>query len=147
MTNWYRSVFDYNQHFRDQWVAQQAARISPEARVLDVGAGIGRYRPLFDHCKYEAHDFGEEPGTIGKYTVLDYKSDVTAIPVADESFDVVLCTEVLEHVPDPIKAVCEIARILLPDGRLLVTAPLFSLLHPVPYFMYLSVTLILYRRF
>ncbi len=88
VTSWYRSVFDYNQHFRDRWVAQQAARISPEARVLDVGAGIGRYRPLFDHCKYEAHDFGEEPSTIGKYTPLDYKSDVTAIAVANESFDV-----------------------------------------------------------
>jgi SAM-dependent methyltransferase len=147
MRNWYRNVFDYNQHFRDQWVAHQAARISAGARVLDVGAGIGRYRPLFDHCKYEAHDFGEEPSTIGKYTSLDYQSDVTAIPVADESFDVVLCTEVLEHIPDPIKAVGEIARILRPNGRLLLTAPLGSVLHQEPYHFYGGYTPHWYRRF
>ena len=147
MTNWYRSVFDYNQHSRDRWVAQQAARISPEARVLDVGAGIGRYRPLFDHCTYEAHDFGEEPSTIGKYTPLVYKSDVTAIAVPDESFDVVLCTEVLEHTPEPIKAVGEIARILRPNGRLLLTAPLGSSLHQEPYHFYGGYTPHWYRRF
>jgi SAM-dependent methyltransferase len=147
MANWYQSVFDYNQHFRDRWVAQQAARIPAGARVLDVGAGVGRYRPLFNHCKYEAHDFGREPSTVGKYTRLDYESDVTAIPVADESFDVVLCTEVLEHVPDPIRAVGEIARILRPEGRLLLTAPLGSSLHQEPYHFYGGYTPHWYRRF
>jgi ubiquinone/menaquinone biosynthesis C-methylase UbiE len=145
--NWYRSVFDYNQFFRDDWVAAQAARVPVGARVLDVGAGIGKYRRLFDHCKYETHDFGEEPSTIGQYTQLDYKSDVIAIPMPDESFDVVLCTEVLEHVPEPIKAVGEMARILRPNGRLLLTAPLGSILHQEPYHFYGGYTPHWYRRF
>src|SRR5215470_8556959 len=147
MRDWYRSICDYNQYFRDRWMAAEATRISVDARVLDVGAGTGRYRSLFDHCKYEAHDFGEEPSTIGKYTPLDYKSDVTAIPVADESFDVVVCTEVLEHVPDPFKAIGEMARILRPNGRLLHTAPLGSILHQEPYHIYGGYTPYWYQKF
>lgn len=147
MAGWYRSVFDYNQYFRDRWVAEHATRIPSAARVLDVGAGIGRYRRLFDHCKYEAHDFGEEPSTRGKYTQLDHQSDVTSISVPDESFDVVLCTEVLEHIPDPVKAMGEIARILRPNGRLLLSAPLGSVLHQEPYHFYGGYTPYWYRKF
>jgi SAM-dependent methyltransferase len=147
VAGWYRSICEYNQYRRDLWVAEQAARTPAGARVLDVGAGVGRYRGAFVHCKYEAHDFGEEPGTIGKYTPLDYTSDITAIPVADESFDVVLCTEVLEHVSEPIAAIGEIARILRPNGRLLLTAPLSSILHQEPYHFYGGYTPHWYRRF
>jgi len=63
-------------------------------------------------------------------------SDITAIPVPDGTFDVVLCTEVLEHVPEPIEALREFSRILKPGGRLLLTAPLGSGLHQLPYHYY-----------
>src|SRR5262245_38292614 len=127
-----KSPFVFNQLNRDRWVAAQAALMSPGLRVLDVGAGTGRYRSLFSHCDYWAHDFGQEPSTIGKYTALDYESDITSLPVQDGSFDVVLCSEVLEHVPEPIQAVKELARILKPDGKLLLTAPLGAFLHQEP---------------
>lgn len=147
LLDWRRRVWGFNEYGRRQWVAAQAERIPPGARVLDVGAGIGQYRPLFAHCEYHAHDFGSEPDTIGKYTALDYQSDITAIPVGDRSFDVVLCTEVLEHVPEPIKAVTEMARILRPGGWLLLTAPLGSFLHQEPYHFYGGYTPHWYRRF
>lgn len=133
---WQRALFDYNQWERDQWVSRHAARVPAGSRVLDVGAGRGIYRPLFAHCEYRAHDFGKEPSTIGYYTPLDYESDILAIPVADASFDVVLCTEVLEHVPEPATAVREIARLLRPGGRLLISSPLGSVLHQEPYHFY-----------
>jgi SAM-dependent methyltransferase len=147
MKEWYNRLYSYNNHNRDQWVAAQAARTQSGLKVLDVGAGIGPYRRLFAHCEYYAHDFGQEPETLGKYTPLDYQSDVTDIPVPDESFDVVLCTEVLEHVPEPIKAIHELARILRPGGRLLLTAPLGSLLHQEPYHFYGGYTPYWYRKF
>jgi SAM-dependent methyltransferase len=60
-------------------------------------------------------------------------SDITAIPVDDASFDYILCTEVLEHVPDAIAAIREFSRILKPGGTLLTTAPFCSLTHFAPY--------------
>jgi SAM-dependent methyltransferase len=49
---------------------------------------------------------------------------------------VVLCTEVLEHVPEPIKVVREISRILAPGGKLILTAPQGSGIHQEPYHFY-----------
>jgi ubiquinone/menaquinone biosynthesis C-methylase UbiE len=137
----------FNTSERDRWVSAQAATIPNGARVLDVGAGSGRYRSLFAHCEYRAHDFGQEPATIGKYTKLDYESDIVDIPVPDESFDVILCTEVLEHVPEPIRAVSEMARILAQGGCLLLTAPLGSFLHQEPYHFYGGYTPYWYHKF
>lgn len=49
--------------------------------------------------------------------------DVQRLPFPDDSFDTVLCTEVLEHVPDPWGAVREIRRVLRPGGQALLTSP------------------------
>jgi SAM-dependent methyltransferase len=144
---WYEKTFRFNQAQRDSWVAACARQIPPGSRVLDVGAGEARYRRLFAHCDYRTQDFGLEPGTIGRYTDLDYKSDVLDIPVPDGSFDVILCTEVLEHVPDPIRAVGEFSRILRKGGTLYLSAPLGALLHQEPYHFYGGYTPHWYRRF
>lgn len=147
LESWYTQVANFNQHNRSQWVAAQATLIPAGSKVLDVGAGCAPYRSLFSHCEYRAHDFGQEPSTIGKYAALDYQSDITAIPVPNESFDVILCTEVLEHVPEPIRAIHELARILKREGRLLVSAPLGSFLHQEPYHFYGGFTPHWYRKY
>ena len=136
LTVWKRSIYNFNQHNRDQWVAQKAKELPAGALVLDIGAGKGRYRELFSHCRYMAQDFGKEPGTIGNYTKLDIQSDITAIPVKENVFDTLLCFEVLEHVPNPVKAIQEINRILRPGGNLILSAPLGSFLHQEPYHFY-----------
>jgi SAM-dependent methyltransferase len=51
--------------------------------------------------------------------------DVCAMPFADARFDLVLATDIIEHVRDDERALCEIARVLRPDGRLLLTVPAF----------------------
>jgi SAM-dependent methyltransferase len=144
---WRRRTWSFNTERRREWVARHAAATPPGSRVLDVGAGVGQYRQLFQHCEYRAHDFGLEPATSGQYTPLDYESDITAIPVPDASFDVVLCTEVLEHVPEPIVALNEMVRILRPGGSLLISAPLGSHLHQEPYHFYGGYTPHWYSRF
>ena len=58
--------------------------------------------------------------------------DAHAIPFADEYFDIILMTEVLEHLHDPGTALKELARILSPDGRLLITFPFMWMLHELP---------------
>jgi SAM-dependent methyltransferase len=140
-------ILRWNVSNRDAWVAAEAARVPAGARVLDVGAGAGPYREIFAHCDYRAHDFAQEPSTIGRYTQLDYCSDITSIPAPDAAFDVILCTEVLEHVPEPIPALREMARLLRPGGTLLLSAPLASYLHQEPFHYYGGYTCHWYRRF
>ena len=149
-------VFAFGDYERNAWVAAQAKRIPSGARVLDVGAGSCRYRALFAHCQYKTQDFMQHEGsTAGPladkgswgYGQIDYVSDATSIPVSDGAFDVVLCTEVLEHVPEPIRVVHELSRILRPGGSLLLTAPLGSGLHMEPHHYYGGYTPYWYHRF
>ena len=132
-----------NQGRRDAWVADFAGRLAEGSRILDVGAGECRYRRLFGHCEYRAQDFGGYGGTTAgplredwSYGNLDYVSDIEAIPVEAGSFDAVLCTEVLEHVPRPTAGLAEIARVLRPGGLAALSAPLGSGLHQEPFHYY-----------
>lgn len=114
-------------------MASIARQIPPGARVLDAGAGSCRYQPLFQHCHYESQDFAQYEGENHCYGQLDYVGDIGAIPVVDGYFDCILCTEVLEHLPEPERAISEFARILKKGGRLILTAPLGSGIHMAPY--------------
>lgn len=144
-------IHDFNQRSRDRWVQAKTKTVPPGSRVLDVGAGTCPYKKLFAHCEYKTHDFkkyeGEKLGGTTKYGKIDYEADITNIPVPDSSFDVILCTEVLEHVQEPIKAIQEMSRILKPGGRLFLTAPLGSGLHQLPYHFYGGFTPEWYKYF
>jgi SAM-dependent methyltransferase len=147
-------IIGFNQTNRDKWVAGIAKRLPPGTKVLDVGAGECRYRALFAHCEYRTQDFSLYEGTREgalkdnwQYGQIDYVSDVTSIPVSDGGFDSVLCTEVLEHVPEPILAIREFNRILKIGGDLFLSAPLGSGLHQQPYHYYGGFTPHFYRKF
>lgn len=145
---------DFNQAARDSWVRGKARTVPPGSRVLDVGAGGGRYREYFLHCSYRAQDLAAYSGTtLGtqaerwSYTALDFVSEADLLPLRAETFDVVLCTEVLEHVPQPIQVLAEIGRVLRTGGRLFLTAPLGSGLHQQPHHFYGGYTPHFYRKF
>jgi ubiquinone/menaquinone biosynthesis C-methylase UbiE len=142
--------FAFNLRNRDLWVAQQAKKVAPAQRVLDVGAGSAPYRSLFSHCVYRTQDFAAlRPDQLrgGGYGQIDYVCDAKSIPVPDESFDVILCTEVLEHHPEPVAVIHEFARILSAGGTLFLTAPLGSGIHQEPNHFYGGYTPYWYRRF
>lgn len=61
-------------------------------------------------------------------------SDICSIPDPDSSFDAILCSEVLEHVPDPTHALIEFARLPKGSGHLILTSPFSSIVHMAPYY-------------
>lgn len=141
----------YNRYRRDAWVSSKVKHISNGSKVLDIGAGGCPYRPLFQHCDYKTQDFvqlsDEQIQHEVGYGKIDYVCDISNIPVENKSFDVVICTEVIEHVPFPINVIIETARILKPGGTLLITAPLQSGLHQEPYHFYGGFTKYWYEKF
>ncbi len=130
-----------NESVRVEWIEKTLKKIPPGSKILDAGAGECQFKRFCSHLKYVSQDFGQYTGegNVGMQTgtwdnsKLDIISDITAIPVEDASFDAVMCTEVLEHVPDPVAALKEMNRILKPGGHLLITAPFASLTHFAPY--------------
>jgi SAM-dependent methyltransferase len=100
---------------------EKASRCDAEV-VLDAGAGEGRFRHLFGGRRYFAVDSAAgDPDW--DYSGLDVVGDLGALPFGSAAFDLVLNTQVLEHVEDPAAVVRELWRVLRPGGRLFLTAP------------------------
>ncbi len=102
-------------------------RGGPPVRVLDVGCGVKPYYPFFADVasEYVGVDVVENP-------MAELLGPVEALPVEDASFDVVLCTQVLEHCDDPGRAVSELRRVTRPDGRVLASTHGVQVYHPSP---------------
>jgi SAM-dependent methyltransferase len=118
------------------FVLEVAANTPPGAVVLDVGAGDAPYRELFAHAAYTSNDWAESVHTGGQQA--DLIAPATALPLEDRCVDVVLCTQVLEHVADPALVCSELFRVLRPGGTAALTVPLVWQLHELPhdYFRY-----------
>ncbi len=97
--------------------------------LLDVGAGLAPFRRLCDALDLRVTRLDVET----RSAQVDILGDVQHMDrMADESFATVLCTQVIEHLPDPFGAVSEMARVLQPGGVLILSAPHLSLLHEEP---------------
>jgi SAM-dependent methyltransferase len=96
-------------------------------RVLDIGCGAKPYYPFFEPyaSAYVGVDIGGNP-------LADLEGPVEALPVGDGEFDVVLCTQVLEHCDDPAQAARELRRVTAPGGRVLASTHGVEVYHPAP---------------
>jgi SAM-dependent methyltransferase len=133
-------ISNNNQIERDIWVRNSIRKYFLNGTVLDVGSGTAPYKKDLQHLNYLAHDFGEYKGVkLGgdvSYASIDIKSDISDIPLKTGSLDYIICTEVLEHVPEPLLAFKEFSRLLKPNGTAIITAPFTSGLHQEPYHFY-----------
>jgi SAM-dependent methyltransferase len=102
-------------HLSDLLLAIQSHRSQDNLKVLDYGAGSSPYRFLFPNASYFKADIGEEEST--DIRLLPDGS----IPMADGSFDLVISTQVVEHVPNSARYFKECYRVLKPQGKLLLT--------------------------
>ena len=92
-------------------------------RVLDAGCGYSIHLELPDHVELTGLDIS--PQVLEKHEGLDAKivGDVETYPLPGATYDVVLCWNVLEHLPHPRVAVANLAQTLKPGGLLIVGVP------------------------
>lgn len=114
--------------------------------LLDLGCGKV---PLYGVYKAHVTDATcvDWANTLHKNEYLDQEVDLTGpLPFADEAFDTIILSDVLEHIPVPERLCSEIARILRPGGKLIMNVPFFYWLHEQPhdYYRYTEFAL---RRF
>ena len=135
---------------RIDWTKQVLAGLEPGAKVLDAGAGECKNRAFCPQVHYISQDFCQyeivedrfwTPGDGKKgerwdTSRIDIVSDITDIPVENGSFDAIICTEVFEHLFNPMEAVKEFSRIIREGGQLIITAPANCGTHMAPYFYY-----------
>jgi SAM-dependent methyltransferase len=114
-------------HLADLRRSLDAFKTQENLRILDYGCGGSPYRTLFPNSQYVRADF-----VPCEDLDLLLPSDST-IPVADHSFDMVISTQVLEHVPEPAHYVAECFRVLKPGGKLVLTTHGLFEDHGCPY--------------
>ena len=103
-------------------------------RLLDVGAGEAPWRDLLPEGVDDTAVDVDLSGEFGmrRKSGITY-DDGVELPFEDGSVDHVLCTEVLEHVPDPAAFLSDLHRVLRHDGTLILTVPWSARLHHLPH--------------
>jgi SAM-dependent methyltransferase len=112
-------------------VRRFAERLPPGARVLDIGAGDSPYRELFRRSEYVTVDWANSPHVDAH--AADHIAPADDLPLDNASFDAALATQVLEHVPDPLRVMREMHRVVRPGGSVLVTVPFVWEEHEKPF--------------
>jgi SAM-dependent methyltransferase len=123
----FRLRFNPNRYIIEKFVKSSSRKLPPGSKILDAGAGPCPYKIFFSHCDYESTDFKDKFGS------LDFECSLEKIPRKSNSYDHILCTEVLEHVENPQKVLNEFHRILKKEGRLFMTVPQGWMLHQEPH--------------
>ena len=94
--------------------------------VLDVGCGEKPYRDLFGECRYIGLNYSRDNASP------DILGDALMLPIKSNSVDILLCSQVIEHVRVPKLLIEECYRVLKPGGGFILTGPFYWPLHEEP---------------
>lgn len=117
----------FNYRFRKMMIKSALSKYFKSNKInpviLDIGSGISPITPLpketlFIELEKKAVEFLNKQGLKAKI------GDITKLPINSNSTDVILCSEVLEHVPNYKKGLKECARVLKKSGILIITVPI-----------------------
>jgi SAM-dependent methyltransferase len=91
--------------------------------ILEAGCGSASKIRFPAHARLTGIDISEKQ--LERNTTVDSKilGDIQTYPLADRAFDMIVCWDVLEHLPDPVAALDNFVRALAPDGLLLLALP------------------------
>lgn len=100
----------------------------PYQIALDYGAGNSPYRPLFDCEQYLTADVEQN-----EHNSIDYIINGSLVDLDSESVDLIVCSDVLEHIFKFDNTIAEIYRLLKPGGELFISFPFINREHETPY--------------
>lgn len=125
-------IVAYEQHVRSATVLK-LLDAHPGELILDIGCGNARdiLQILSSGAKVVGVDISEGMVSSAKnalaacdiHQVMLQVGDATALPFPDRRFDKILCSEVVEHIPDAQKALTEMWRVLKPGGSVVLSTP------------------------
>lgn len=115
-----------SRYYVEEFIQSHRNEISGD--IIEIGRNVYRSEiPQENINTYLCLDLEEFPD-------VDIVADIQCMPqILDKSFDSIICTQVLEHVPNPFLAINELYRILRPGGALFLTVPFLNNLHMEPY--------------
>lgn len=111
------------------WALLRRAGTVPGVRILDAGCGTGRNVSEFQTLgPVQGVDASPDAIEFCRQRGLDvaHQGRIESLPFADDSFDLILATDVLEHLDDDRAALLELRRVSAPGGQLLATVPAYQ---------------------
>jgi SAM-dependent methyltransferase len=112
-------------HYR--WLKETLQAFPDNRRIIDVGCGPGQFTDLIENHDCCGIDFYPYPN-------VNIIADISQmIPLEDDSADIAILSNVLEHVYDFQTLLKEIHRVLCPGGSILIVVPFMIKLHQQPY--------------
>jgi len=122
---------DFLLYFHHRRISHELQEISvrldkSDKRILEIGAGRKPCKGFFPKARYTCTDVVSHDG-------VDQLIDVGNMPYRDNCFDLVICNNVLEHIPTPERAIDEIHRCLRLEGSLFLVVPFLFPLHDIPH--------------
>lgn len=121
--------------YRVEWRCLEAAwsRVGKSTHLFDGGAGSGEFARkalTAGHCRrvsaieFDEHNFSALQRNLGRHPAAEVRrGSILETPYADHTFDVVQCTQVLEHLAEHERAAAELSRVLRPGGHAMITVP------------------------
>lgn len=121
-------VLEYWEKYRDLGGIKKICKMNDQTKVLDVGCGISSVLHFLEGERYGIDPLAEEYKKLYRYPEgLDIRqAGGESIPFPDGYFDVVFCSNVLDHTTDPQKTIHEIQRVLKQNGHFVLSVEIFE---------------------
>lgn len=121
--------YSFRRYYVDDFMYKSMKDIPEESYLLDIGGKKLNKRGEFN---IEDYNLSVKYANIDSSTNPDFLCDSSSVPVPENSFDVVVLSEVLEHLENPMKTLNEAYRILRPGGKMLLCTPFMFHVHGDP---------------
>jgi len=128
--NIYEIDYSIRRYYVDEFYSAEVAKLKANSKILDLGGNKINKRGRFNIEHYGLNVLYANLSTAKQ---PDVQSDAALLPFASESFDVVICSELLEHVPEPPAILQEANRVLRKGGIVLICVPFLYQIHGDPY--------------